>query len=63
MTKLWAIYRTADNGAKQVLVLTQFADTVRDMIDDSEDSAEWDSDADRGGASRIDIDCEISQKS
>ncbi len=45
MTKLWAIYRTADNGAKQVLVLTQFADTARDTTDDPEDGAEWDGDA------------------
>jgi hypothetical protein len=44
MTKLWAIYRTADNGAKQVLVLTQLADTARDTTD-PEDGAEWDGDA------------------
>lgn len=45
MTRLWATYRTADNGAKQVLVLTQFADTARDTTDDPEDGAEWDGDA------------------
>jgi len=45
MTKLWAVYRTADHGARQVLVLTQCADAARDTTDDPEGDGEGNGDA------------------